>query len=437
MIVVLATLFVYTVFIKKTSAALIDQSQTEQNGYYDDAGNGSYTDYDQQFVAGEPTLTGFVLYGCRDGADPDNIPFSLRNSDGTLIDSGLLSDTAAANIIPTCAEGPEEFFINKTSSTIWATPWSLATSTLTVGGVYRLRVEINDDTTYRHLHYYKTNTNPYSLGYVMQSHPDNTFPDDDLYFKTIYSSQGGDYQTEQDRISVAWPPTTIPPYSVSVSSTPQAVVYYQLQTADTGTIKLHFNMTSGGFSFDSTPLTINKTDGFASTTISMPAGTTYSTFTGGNALRAVGFWTVEANLSDLAYANTLYSVSYGGYSAPSSTPGPTSTSTALVLSCDQNSGVWDRSWCNLFQWLFKPSIEIMTLWTGLKNDVENKPPFGYFTQISAAWTTNLSTSSTPTFTIAGTTELSVILSPLRTGITLILWITFGAWIFWRFKHFEF
>jgi hypothetical protein len=116
---------------------------------------------------------------------------------------------------------------------------------------------------------------------------------------------------------------------------------------------------------------------------------------------------------------------------------PTGTSTDITITCDPESGFFSNSLCNIFVYLFKPSDTSFNNFVFLYDTIKTKPPFGYLISATNAWGT-LSTSSTSTFSFATSTALlnDTIFSPLRIGVSLLLWFLLGMWIFNRFRHFQ-
>lgn len=86
-------------------------------------------------------------------------------------------------------------------------------------------------------------------------------------------------------------------------------------------------------------------------------------------------------------------------------------------------------------WLFKPSANVLDYWKTIKDDVADKPPFGYYSLIKESFD-NLSSQSTPAFSLmTATSTSSYIFDPLKTGLQWIFWILFGVWFIKRFVHF--
>jgi len=101
-------------------------------------------------------------------------------------------------------------------------------------------------------------------------------------------------------------------------------------------------------------------------------------------------------------------------------------------------GITNLSGCfqNAIVWAFYPSQGSVAQLTGLKDEIMKKPPFGYFAVISTAFN-SLSANGTPTFSLATSSPvMDNIFTPLRTGLSFILWILFGVWCLKTFSHFN-
>jgi len=129
-----------------------------------------------------------------------------------------------------------------------------------------------------------------------------------------------------------------------------------------------------------------------------------------------------------------------------SMPFVTSTAAGDTNTCDTNSDFFSRGMCSMFQWLFVPAPSTITAFSDLKEQVQNKPPFGYVTVFSAQ-IGNLSNATSTTNTFYGTVSSSVnlqlaswtqigILGIIRTIFGWFLWLVFVFYVFQRFKHFS-
>jgi hypothetical protein len=123
---------------------------------------------------------------------------------------------------------------------------------------------------------------------------------------------------------------------------------------------------------------------------------------------------------------------------PKTTPptGEITTSTLPQITCDDQSGLFNYSLCKLFTWLFIPDAEILNKYSTLSDGIKNKPPIGYFYAIKNILN-NLNDNTNPAFQLAQVSTLTTnIFNPLKTGISFILWLIFGFWIFNRIRYLE-
>jgi len=118
---------------------------------------------------------------------------------------------------------------------------------------------------------------------------------------------------------------------------------------------------------------------------------------------------------------------------------PTSTITTSTLpqiTCDPDDPFFQYSFCKLALYLFIPSSDAFDKFSTLSQEIENKPPIGYFTQIKSALS-NVNASGTPVFDIGNYSAFTNnIFSPLRTGMAWLLWLFFAVVIFNRLRHLE-
>jgi hypothetical protein len=122
--------------------------------------------------------------------------------------------------------------------------------------------------------------------------------------------------------------------------------------------------------------------------------------------------------------------------SPGALPVPTSTILTATSSCEAGN-FFENGACYLFNYLFIPSQSSVNRFGNLTDTLNKKPPIGYFTAIKTAFN-SIATTTTSTFALADISAITG--SPvalLRTGLTWILWIVLGFWIFNRFRHFDF
>jgi len=104
-----------------------------------------------------------------------------------------------------------------------------------------------------------------------------------------------------------------------------------------------------------------------------------------------------------------------------------------IISCE-GGGVFDTLLCNLYVSLFVPSDTALNQFSGLWDNIKNKPPFGYFVAISAAMS-GIAVGTT-TLAFAGISEISIF-GTLRIVLMVLLWFLFVFWIFHRLRNFNF
>lgn len=110
---------------------------------------------------------------------------------------------------------------------------------------------------------------------------------------------------------------------------------------------------------------------------------------------------------------------------------PTSTSTELNISCDPDSGFFQYSLCYLATSLFIPSTDSLDNYYGLWDMIKHKAPIGYISSAIDSYS-EMKTATSSAFTLATPPELNTtILDPFKTGLTWILWFSFGIFIIKR------
>lgn len=93
---------------------------------------------------------------------------------------------------------------------------------------------------------------------------------------------------------------------------------------------------------------------------------------------------------------------------------------------------------NCLTTLFVPSANSLAM-VQISQDkdlIMRKPPFGYFTSIGSLLD-GMSTTSAASTTPAGISVLEDMFSPLRTGLSFILWFALFMWVFHRVRRWEF
>jgi hypothetical protein len=120
------------------------------------------------------------------------------------------------------------------------------------------------------------------------------------------------------------------------------------------------------------------------------------------------------------------------FTAPSSTTSIAST----TLECS-GSGLVGDSFCRVSNYLFVPGIDNFYQFSALWINVQNKPPFGYFSvakNLLAGLT--VGTSSIILISASSTAALSGIFSPLRIGCILLIWFLLLFWLFNKFRNIQ-
>jgi hypothetical protein len=86
---------------------------------------------------------------------------------------------------------------------------------------------------------------------------------------------------------------------------------------------------------------------------------------------------------------------------------------------------------NALSWAFIPSSTVFDKYIQLKDDIKNKPPFGYFTSAYDALFAFSSTSA-PAFALASSSPITaLVFTPLRTGLS---WLILIAGLYWLYKR---
>lgn len=80
----------------------------------------------------------------------------------------------------------------------------------------------------------------------------------------------------------------------------------------------------------------------------------------------------------------------------------------------------------IFKWIVQPTHVSTDLWLGLREKIESKAPFGYFSLVK----TQLEDIATDSETVDETlwSSVSGLTSPIRTAFSWILWLLFGFWL---------
>jgi hypothetical protein len=127
----------------------------------------------------------------------------------------------------------------------------------------------------------------------------------------------------------------------------------------------------------------------------------------------------------------LYFVLEGDLSATSTLP----EQPAISEICN-DLGTISGAFCQVITYLFYPNNATLTQFSNLKDIIATKPPFGYWTSIKG-YLNNLSSTSTPAFTLTAEIGNIGIFNTLKTGLVWVLWLFFGFWVIKRIARFEF
>ena len=112
-------------------------------------------------------------------------------------------------------------------------------------------------------------------------------------------------------------------------------------------------------------------------------------------------------------------------------PPPTASTT------NADFGIFGNYIRDVLIWLFKPSSSSIEKFSGLKTIMETKAPFGYFVSIKNALS-GFSTTTAPAFMLSSSSVITNnIFTPLKTGISWLLWIIFGFWLIRKISNFNF
>lgn len=144
-----------------------------------------------------------------------------------------------------------------------------------------------------------------------------------------------------------------------------------------------------------------------------------------------GYFTNLASSTIISFTTTEEEIIGGYYPSPTST----ASSSEWVITCDPTSGFFANSLCNLFKYLFSPKQSDLQQFTNLKTALEHKAPIGYFYSFAQALG-GFNASSTPAFVLTGLSSLTSITEPLDVGLTVIIYIVFAFYVFYRIKKLE-
>lgn len=416
-------------FAGKTAMAydFPDQANTTYTGYFQ--GTTQKTAWTQSFIPTEAEFTQFALYMCKTEdytssgwgcvADADDTPDGGCLGGYTTYTSATLNAT-----IPDCAT-PNWAYFELTE----------ATTTLTVSQTYWIK--LNTGSTSDHTRVYYDDTNPYANGFatwwntVMVEKTE--YAGADLTFATYYYSSTpppiGD-----DQIQFNFPNTEGP----VVVDFENFILEYNLHTSTVGSICLEYfdvDNAVGNYAWSCMDVDNagNNTDIYFPKDTPLEFNHDYSANVWlYDKLRSNPDWNKDNYIDS---DNINFSLLEETWLQNIQTPSSTVALTDAYITCDETSGLFASSICFVAKYLFEPSQLAISKFATLRDDLENKPPFGYFTLISDELD-NINGSSTPAFSLPDMTGLSGILDPLRTGLAIILWLAFVLYLYWRVKHLD-
>lgn len=111
-------------------------------------------------------------------------------------------------------------------------------------------------------------------------------------------------------------------------------------------------------------------------------------------------------------------------------PAPTSTSIFSSISVDNLKHVG----CVVLGNAFLPSSSSLALFSDLKDELSTKPPFGYVTAYTSAFSSSTLLGGTASVVVSDP-QISL-LDTFKTTIVSILWVAFGFYVINRAKHFD-
>lgn len=113
---------------------------------------------------------------------------------------------------------------------------------------------------------------------------------------------------------------------------------------------------------------------------------------------------------------------------------PTASSTAINISCDEQSGAFATSLCYLFKYTLMPSQSSLDNFVTLKNDLKNKPPFGYIPMLSTALN-KIDVATTSAYFLPDVSGIDFFVK-CKMIIETILYLAFGFWLLKRIAQLE-
>jgi hypothetical protein len=136
---------------------------------------------------------------------------------------------------------------------------------------------------------------------------------------------------------------------------------------------------------------------------------------------------VELNVNDNMVDNLNFYLQEGDSDVISDTGLPT---------CDNILMDFSNCMSAFGNWAFVPPESTFSQFSGLKDDLSQKPPFGYISGIYSAVNT-LDDNATPAFTLQSVGPINtLIFDPIRTGLAWLLYFVFAFMLFKRFRDIQ-
>lgn len=223
---------------------------------------------------------------------------------------------------------------------------------------------------------------------------------------------------------------------------------YQNELSTTTPPHIIVGYTFGGGSSSTNPYFQDKVWNLSTAT-----GTAYNEYIGKSANLELGAWEAQAFLVSggtdeadnwgaiLAQSDIMnFTITGLGGGLPTST----ASSTEWNFTCDSASGFWSNSLCWFFYKFIYPDPEAQeifrTLFDNLGNDIQAKPPIGYFIQGRDIFVSALSTTTSGEYaliTASDTAQIAPITSPIRNGFKWTLCLFASFWIIRRITIWDF
>ena len=216
--------------------------------------------------------------------------------------------------------------------------------------------------------------------------------------------------------------TTTPSTNVDVE-----INYYNSGNADTLTLFLRDRVTNENIELPVFDFPINTGFDTFLTTLTLAQGSytlqaglvNDTTGISYGTLRSVDFNVIQNSVVDVFGVDIYDSDSLLGLST-------TTCSVLNITGCFQNALVF----------AFIPSQNVFNGFLSLKNEIQNKPPFGYIALLITAFN-DVSSETSPAFTLASEDNITDnIFTPIKTGLAWLLWFAFGIWLYKRVRSID-